>query len=96
MPRSCPTGPLRQVAEHHVAHLVQLGLRQARYRGHLKTEVQLLLAAQETAPVLSPGSGGRPTPRHRVEPRITRRETTARIAEIAANRPAQPVADRTP
>jgi hypothetical protein len=35
----------RQVAEHRLARLVQLGLRQARYVGRKKTLLQLLLAA---------------------------------------------------
>ena len=63
-----PYRALRQVAEHRLARLVQPGLRQARYRGRLKTEAQLLLAAtvanltrlwastRETPPVLCPGT----------------------------------------
>jgi hypothetical protein len=35
----------RQVAEHRLARLVQLGIRQARYFGRVKTHFQLLLAA---------------------------------------------------
>jgi transposase len=35
----------RQVVEHRIARLVQLGIRQARYRGHHKPLFQLLLAA---------------------------------------------------
>jgi hypothetical protein len=35
----------RQAAEHRLARLVQLGVRQARYRGRTKTLYQLLLAA---------------------------------------------------
>lgn len=35
----------RQVAEHRLARLVQLGIRQARYFGRVKTNFQLLLAA---------------------------------------------------
>jgi hypothetical protein len=35
----------RQVAEHRIARLVQLGIRQARYFGRVKTLFQLLLAA---------------------------------------------------
>jgi hypothetical protein len=35
----------RQVAEHRIARLVQLGLRQARYRGRTKTLCQALMAA---------------------------------------------------
>lgn len=36
---------LRQAAEHRIARLVQLGLRQARYRGRVKTLFQLAMAA---------------------------------------------------
>src|SRR5207248_2160655 len=35
----------RQVVEHRIARLVQLGIRQARYLGRTKTLFQLLLAA---------------------------------------------------
>lgn len=35
----------RQVAEHRIARLVQLGIRQARYFGRAKTRFQLLMAA---------------------------------------------------
>ncbi len=35
----------RQVAEHRLARLVQLGIRQARYFGRVKTHFQLMLAA---------------------------------------------------
>ena len=35
----------RQVAEHRLARLVQLGIRQARYFGRVKTHFQLLMAA---------------------------------------------------
>ena len=35
----------RQVSEHRLARLVQLGIRQARYFGRVKTLFQLLLAA---------------------------------------------------
>ena len=63
-----PYRALRQVAEHRLARLAQLGLRQARYRGRLKTQAQFLLAAtvanltrlwaaaKETPPVLCPGT----------------------------------------
>ena len=62
-----PYRALRQVAEYRLARLVQLGLRQARYRGRLKTETQLLLTAtvanlirlwaatKETPPVMCHG-----------------------------------------
>ncbi len=44
-PAHAPYRVWRQVAEHRLARLVQLCLRQARYRGHAKTEAQLLLTA---------------------------------------------------
>jgi hypothetical protein len=40
-----PYRKLRQVAEHRLARLMQLGVRQARYIGRTKTLCQLLLAA---------------------------------------------------
>lgn len=40
-----PYRKLRQVTEHRIARLVQLGIRQARYFGRVKTLFQLLLAA---------------------------------------------------
>ena len=40
-----PYGALRQVAEHRIARLVQLGTRQARYFGRRKTLFQLMMAA---------------------------------------------------
>jgi len=40
-----PYRKLRQVAEHRLARLMQLGARQARYVGRTKTLCQLLLAA---------------------------------------------------
>jgi hypothetical protein len=40
-----PYRALRQVAEHRLARLMQLGMRQARYVGRAKTRCQLLLAA---------------------------------------------------
>lgn len=46
--QSAPFGPyrkLRQAAEHRLARLMQLGMRQARYFGRSKTRGQLLLAA---------------------------------------------------
>ena len=35
----------RQAVEHRIARLIQLGIRQSRYFGRVKTEFQLLLAA---------------------------------------------------
>ncbi len=40
-----PYRKLRQVAEHRLARLMQLGVRQARYFGRTKTLFQLLMAA---------------------------------------------------
>jgi hypothetical protein len=40
-----PYKELRQTAEHRIARLVQLGMRQARYFGRVKTLYQLLMAA---------------------------------------------------
>jgi hypothetical protein len=40
-----PYRQLRQVAEHRIARLMQLGMRQARYFGRVKTLFQLLMAA---------------------------------------------------
>ena len=63
-----PYRALRQIAEHRLARLVQPGLRQARYRGRLKTEAQLLLAStvanltrlwaatKETSPLMGRGT----------------------------------------
>lgn len=44
-PAFAPYRALRQVAEHRLARLMQLGVRQARYVGRAKTRCQLLLAA---------------------------------------------------
>ena len=44
-PAFAPYRRLRQVAEHRLARLMQLGVRQARYVGRAKTLCQLLLAA---------------------------------------------------
>lgn len=40
-----PCRKLRQVAEHRLARLMQLGVRQARYFGRTRTLFQLLMAA---------------------------------------------------
>lgn len=44
-PAFIPYRALRQVAEHRIARLAQLGIRQARYRGLAKTLFQALMAA---------------------------------------------------
>jgi DDE family transposase len=56
----------RQVVEHRIARLVQLGIRQARYVGRAKTEFQLLMAAAVAnltllaATSIQPGGAGSP------------------------------------
>ena len=44
-PEFQPYRQMRQTAEHRLARLVQLGIRQARYFGRQKTLFQLLMAA---------------------------------------------------
>jgi hypothetical protein len=44
-PEFAPYRKLRQVAEHRLARLMQLGMRKARYFGRTKTRFQLLMAA---------------------------------------------------
>lgn len=44
-PAFAPYRKLRQVAEHRIARLIQLGMRQARYFGRAKTRGQLLLTS---------------------------------------------------
>ena len=44
-PAHAPYRAWRQMVEHRLARLMQLGLRQARYRGRRKTEAQRLLTA---------------------------------------------------
>jgi hypothetical protein len=44
-PEFAPYRKLRQVAEHRLARLMQLGVRKARYFGRIKTRFQLLIAA---------------------------------------------------
>jgi hypothetical protein len=53
-----PYRALRQVAEHRLARLSQLGLRQARYRGRAKTLFQAFMAATvANLSLLAAGSG---------------------------------------
>ncbi len=47
-----PYRQLRQVVEHRLARLMQLGMRQARYFGRTKTLFQLVLAATVANPTL--------------------------------------------
>ena len=59
---------LRQVVEHRLARLVQLGIRQARYRGRAKTLFQLYMAAAVANLTLLAGravlGGDQPIPPH--------------------------------
>ena len=55
-----PYRQLRQAAEHRIARLMQLGVRQARYFGRVKTLYQLLMAAMVATKVgLMRGGGSR-------------------------------------
>ncbi len=60
-----PYRKLRQVAEHRLARLMQLGVRQARYFGRTKTLFQLLLAATVANLTLVATRTGLMRPRHR-------------------------------
>jgi hypothetical protein len=60
-----PYRKLRQVAEHRLARLMQLGVRQARYFGRTKTLFQLLLAATVANLTLVVTRTGLMRPRHR-------------------------------
>src|SRR3990172_3233423 len=65
---------LRQAAEHRIARLMQLGARQARYFGRLKTLYQLLMAATVANLTLVATKvglmGGRDSRRHHLFARI--------------------------
>ena len=50
------------VVEHRLARLVQLGIRQSRYFGRVKTRFQLYLAATVANLTLVAAKAGRPTP----------------------------------
>ena len=77
----------RVVVEHRLARLVQLGIRQARYFGKVKTKFQLYLAATVANLTLVAGKIGRSgstgglLPRHRV----VRNDVRAVVANAAAN-----------
>ena len=77
----------RVVAEHRLARLVQLGIRQARYFGRVKTRFQLYLAATVADPTLVAGkiglsgSTGGGAAGHRVVLNVVR----AVVANAAAN-----------
>ena len=69
-----PYRQLRQAAEHRIARLMQLGARQARYFGRLKTLYQLLMAATVANLTLVATKvglmGGRDSRRHHLFARI--------------------------
>ena len=77
----------RVVVEHRLARLVQLGIRQARYFGRVKTKFQLYLAATVANLTLvlgkigRSGSTGGGAPGHRV----VRNDVRAVVANAAAN-----------
>ena len=54
--------PRRVVVEHRLARPVQLGIRQSRYFGRIKTRFQLYLAATVANLTLVAAKAGRPTP----------------------------------
>lgn len=57
-PEFRPYRALRQVVEHRIARLVQLGIRQARYRGRAKTLFQVfMVAAVANLTLLAAGAG---------------------------------------
>ena len=81
----------RVVVEHRLARLVQLGIRQARYFGRVKTKFQLYLAATVANLTLVAGkigrsgsAGGGPAG-HRVVLHVARNDVRAVVANAAAN-----------
>ncbi len=64
-----PYRKLRQVAEHRLARLMQLGVRQARYVGRTKTLFQLLMAATVANLTLVATRTGLMRDRHRLKAR---------------------------
>ena len=81
----------RVVVEHRLARLVQLGIRQARYFGRVKTKFQLYLAATVANLTLVAGkiglsgSTGGGTAGHRVVLNVARNDVRAVVANAAAN-----------
>ena len=80
----------RVVVEHRLARLVQLGIRQARYFGRVKTKFQLYLAATVANLTLVAGkiglsgsTGG--AAGHRVVLNVARNDVRAVVANAAAN-----------
>ena len=81
----------RVVVEHRLARLVQLGIRQARYFGKVKTKLQLYLAATVANLTLVAGkiglsgSTGGGAAGHRVVRNVVRNDVRAVVANAAAN-----------
>ena len=81
----------RVVVEHRLARLVQLGIRQARYFGRVKTKFQLYLAATVANLTLVAGKIGRSgstgggAAGHRVVLHVARNVVRAVVANAAAN-----------
>ena len=81
----------RVVVEHRLARLVQLGIRQARYFGRVKTKFQLYLAATVANLTLVAGkiglsgSTGGGAAGHRVVLNVARNDVRAVVANAAAN-----------
>ena len=81
----------RVVVEHRLARLVQLGIRQARYFGRVKTTFQLYLAATVANLTLVAGKIGRSgstdggAAGHRVVLNVARNDVRAVVANAAAN-----------
>ena len=81
----------RVVVEHRLARLVQLGIRQARYFGRVKTTFQLYLAATVANLTLVAGkiglsgSTGGGAAGHRVVLNVARNDVRAVVANAAAN-----------
>ena len=77
----------RVVVEHRLARLVQLGIRQARYFGRVKTKFQLYLAATVANLTLVAGKIGRSgsTDGGAAGHRVVRNDVRAVVANAAAN-----------
>ena len=81
----------RVVVEHRLARLVQLGIRQSRYFGKVKTKFQLYLAATVANLTLVAGkiglsgSTGGGAAGHRVVLNVVRNDVRAVVANAAAN-----------
>jgi transposase len=79
-----PYRQLRQTAEHRLARLMQLGVRQARYFGRVKTLFQLLMAATVANLTLVAGKVGLMRGRGSKRAHLLARFTARLVAFIAA------------